>query len=80
MPHKKPSAKPAANPHKKPGAIPQEEIKNSDDIAEDEIQQEEMKTTPATRQPIQYGIPFIPPIAGTNMKVGAWICEFCVSH
>jgi hypothetical protein len=32
--HKKPIAKPAAIPHEKPSAIPQEEIKNSDDIAE----------------------------------------------
>jgi hypothetical protein len=36
IPHKKPSAKPAAIPHKKLSAIPQEEIKISDDIAEDE--------------------------------------------
>jgi hypothetical protein len=39
-----------------------------------------MKTNPVTAQPIQYGIPFIPPIAATNMKVGAWICEFCDSQ
>ncbi len=82
VPHKKPSAIPAAIPHKKPSAIPQEELKNSDDIAEDEkkpvaIQQEEMKTTPVTAQPIQYSIPFIPPIAGPNMKVGTWMYEFC---
>ncbi len=32
------------------------------------------------RRPIQYSIPFIPPIAGTNIKVGTWICEFCDSQ
>jgi hypothetical protein len=75
IPHKKPSAITAAIPHKKPPAIPQEELKNSDDIVENErkpasIRQEEMKITPATVQPIQYSIPFIASIAGTNKKVG----------
>jgi hypothetical protein len=43
-----------------------------------------MKKTPATVQPIQYSIPFIPPIAGTNMKVGTGyvssVIRICLSH
>jgi hypothetical protein len=39
-----------------------------------------MKTSSVTVQPIRYIIPFIPPTAGTNMKVGTWICEFCDSQ
>jgi hypothetical protein len=83
--HEKPSAIPATIPRKKSSATPQEDAKNDDDITEDKrkpaaILQEEMKTPLATPQPIQYSIPFIPPIAGTNMKVGTWICEFCDSQ
>ncbi len=81
-PHVNPSTKPVAIPHENSAAIPPEDGKNDDDIAEDKRkpaanQQEEMLTTEVQEQFIKNTIPSLLAIAG---KVVAWICEFCDSQ